>query len=46
MVGLVNNRVELLPFADVVAQSPRCITPKDELLQVARSLLVGVDQAF
>ena len=46
MVGLVNNRVELIPLAEVVKHSPRRITEGDELLSVAQGLLISADQAF
>lgn len=46
MVGVVNNQLAVQPLGEVTRQSPRLIRPDDELLTVARSLLVHADQPF
>ena len=46
MVGLVNNQIAVHPLSDATTRSPRLITPDDELLSVAWSLLVHADQPF
>ena len=46
MTGLVNNAVHLVPFKKVVEHSPRLVSPTDELVDVASSLLIQEDQNF
>lgn len=46
MAGLVQNGVVLFPFEEVVRRSPRLVSPTDDLVDVASSLLVQEDQNF
>ena len=46
MVGLVNNKVAVHPLLEVTMRSPRLVTPDEELLTVAASLLVHAGQPF
>jgi 6-phosphofructokinase 1 len=46
MIGVCDNHIRRQSMAQVVAKSPRLITDDDEILRVARTLLVQVDQSF